>query len=439
MKDILLENSLQNESNISTLTKALYADEIAKDISDLKASGLDESSLKESIANTSSNIASYKRLVTSLINRVKASSDLEYICSVLPTTTPEGKVYAFGNKLSGRKEVSPLANLRIIKLVDASVFSEDGFISTATASGTILHLEDDLLLVQVNSGTFAGTNDVDNVETYVASKTTIKSVFTASHALGTMFKEYTGQYSTLTAEELIDRKQIDFTTTEIDVLCKTRLGSTGSTLETIKDMIATHGIKYRPIILNMLEVVMKEVERQDIFTFLKTTATQQPNIVLTNSYGTQSSIPEIYVDIYNRINQSIGSIGTATGISGGKYSVIASTKAYRGLFTALKDAIVMIDNIAYLPGLIPLIEDGYSLSDYITVTLIGPENNSAVLFTPYDVSVAEVTDPDTFAKEIKVIDRYDIVDNPLATKPNGKNEMCEITYIDGFDSITNEI
>lgn len=439
MKDILLENSLRNESNISTLAKALFADEIAKDINGLKSLGLDESELKESIANTSSNIASYKRLVTSLINRVKATSDLQFICSVLPTTTPEGKVYVFGNKLSGKKEVSPLANLRIIKLVDATAFTEGGFISTATASGTILHLEDDLLLVQVNSGTFAGTNAVDNVETFVASKTTIKSVFTASHALGTMFKNYTGQYSTLTAEELVDRKQIDFAMSEIDVLCETRLGSTGATLETIKDMVATHGVKYRPTIINMLEVVMKELERQDLFAFLKSTATQQPNIVLTNSYGTQSSIPEIYIDIYNRINQSVGSIGTATGISGGKYSVIASTKVYRALFTALKDAIAIIDGIAYLPGLIPLIEDGYSLSDYITVTLIGPENNSAVLFTPYDVSVAEVTDPKTFNKEVKIIDRYDIVDNPLATKPNGKNEMCEITYIEGFDSITNEI
>lgn len=438
MNDILLENSLKQDSNISSLAKALYADVIAEEIKEIESKGLNESDLKEAIQNVSTNIASYKRLVTSLIKRVKASSDLEHICSILPSSTPEGKVYAFGNKLSGKKEVSSTASLKIIKLTDASAFEVDGFISTDSASGTILHLEDDLLLVEVNSGIFVALDDVDNVETFVSAETNINSVYAAAHALGTMFKEYTGIYSTKTAEELTNRKQIDFATAEVDIKCETRLGSTGATLETIKDMLATHGVKYRPTIISMLEVVMRELERQDVFDYLQATAVQQPEIVLTNSYGTATSITAIYEDIYNRLNQSIGSIGTATGISGGKYGVVGSSKVVAALKTVLKKSITTINGVDFLPGMVPLLEDGYALEDYIVVSLVGPNNNSAVLFTPYDVSVAEVTDPDTFNKEVKLIDRYDIVDNPQAKKPNGKNEMAEYTSI-VFDGLTHEI
>ena len=411
----VIENSHKFEnSNISNALIPLYKDELNE-------------------TGTVTGIASYKRLLTDVIKRYQTTSPIEYITSVIPTLTPSGKVFSFGNRLSGKQSQNTVItdNLKIFKLDAVTGLNENDVITNGTGgSATVLFIESPFVLVKITAGVFTANDSIGAL--------TLQSIYNAVHMLGTLLPSYVGEY--LTSDEIVtDYKQIDFQFGEKDIECNTKKGATGLTLETIKDLIAVFGIKYRPMLIEMLSSVMKTVELNEMFRYQRANAYARPNIVLTNSYGTNSSISLIYEDIWNRINQSIGSIGTNTGIAG-NYSVSASSKVVGALKTVLKGDIYEDEGILYLPGGIPLIEDGYSLQDYLVVSLIGPDKNSATIFTPYDLQVVEVQNHETFNTQILVMDRFDIVDNPLVTRVNdqAKNEMMEITYIDNLPSLTNE-
>jgi hypothetical protein len=48
-----------------------------------------------------------------------------------------------------------------------------------------------------------------------------------------------------------------------------------------------------------------------------------------------------------------------------------------------------------------------------------------------------VTDPVTFQTHILAMVRRDIKNNPLATLQTGKNEMMELSYVDGYLDLVN--
>ena len=424
IQDTLLETSLKTETNI------------------IKTFDIMES--KELKENSVSNINSYKRLLTDLISRVKAKSKLKYLCNVIPTITPEGVVYSYGNRLSGKQSASTVVTdtIRIFLVTDTSSFAVDGSISSDDgAEGTVLFIseEEKYILVKVESGLFKATDLLDNVPTYAGTKATLTSVYNASHMLGTILPDYNGPYSVTDGETLVDFNQTDFSMNGIDLKVESQILNTGYTVESLQDLVANYGIKYRKTFIDTLVQVATEDELNNLFRFLRSTSFVNPNITLTSSYGTQGSINDVYEDLWNRVNQSCGSIGTKTGISGGTYGVSASSKVFSAIKSVLKGDITYVDDTVILPGGIPMIEDGYSIEDYLCVSLIGPNNNGAVIFTPYDLQVMEAIDPKTFDKGVKVLDRYDIVDNPLATKLSGKNEMSEITFVEGFSSLTNEV
>lgn len=414
--DLRLENSLQFEhSNISNALKPLYEKELME------------------ATNSVTGIASYKKLITDIINRANETIPLDYLATIIPTATPSGKVVSFGNRLAGKQSQSTIIsdNLKIFKMDDATGFSEDDVITSGTATGTVLYVESPFMLVKVTANSFAPNN--------IIGTKTLKALYNPVHMLGVFLPNYIGSYSTADGENITDFKQIDFAMGEIDIECKTRKGLSGITLEAMQDLISLYGVKYRATLINMLTAIMKTIELNDIFVYQRANAYNRPDIVLDDSFGIQSSLNEVYMDIFNRINQSIGQISSNTGTSG-FYSVSASSKVIAGLKTALKSDMYEDEGILYLPGGVPLIEDGYAITDYFCVSLIGPDQNSAMIFAPYDIMVVEAQSSENFQKQIMVMDRYDIIDNPLVTRLNdqSKNEMMEITHVSGFELLKNE-
>lgn len=415
-KDLLSEQSLKHSdsTNIGNCLIPLYEDVLSE-------------------TNSVTGIASYKRLMTDVIKRYYEVAPIEYLASYQETGTPNGRIFTFNNRLSGNSEQHTLVtdDLKIFKLKNSfNDINIGDSITNGTATAEVIYAESPFVLVKIESGTFIKGDSIGTNE--------LLGIYNAIHLLGTFLPNYVGTYTIDQDAEVIDFRQVDFIMGEATTNTKIKKTKTGLTIETLKDLVATFGIKYRPVLIDIIVQVMMSIELNDIFRYQRANAYNKPNLVLTNSYGINNSLSAAYEDIWNRINNSIGSIGGKGGITG-SYSVSASSNVVAALKTLLKQAIYLDENgILTLPGGVSLIEDGYSLQDYFCVTLVGPNDNSAMVFAPYDLQVIEAQNPEDFSKHIVVIDRFDVLDNPLVTRVNdqAKNELMEITFVD-FNGLNN--
>jgi len=403
----------------------------------IENSTIDNKPLNEVFRNlyettNTSNITSYQGLITSIIQKVAPEAKLADICSVIETKIPSGKIPYLHTYYTG-KSSNITDNIKILTVLDSSVFIEDGDISTLTATGEVLHVEENKILVKVLSGMFSANDDIDNAIPFVSSKTNITSVYNAIHSVGTLLPNYGGQYSTLDGETLIDYKELEYKIGTIDINCTTSKIVTGYTIEAFQDLLHIYGENFKEVITKSLSNIISTLEQQKVFAFQRANAAIQPNIVLPDSYGIQGNLADVYNDLYSRANQSIRNIKTKTGISG-TFAVIASSNVYAAL-RSTKD-IADVDK-RVLNNRAVLVEDSYAVKDYMLVSLIGPDNNGAVMYIPYSYELKEVTDPVTFQTHILAMVRRDIKNNPLATLQTGKNEMMELSYVDGYLDLVN--
>ena len=397
--DLLIENSI-NSQDQSNLTKLFET-------------------------NSTENISNYRTLVTKIIKRLKTDSDLEAFCSVIPTNSPSGVIPVYGEKLTGKNtnNVSVFDTLRIFKFDSAISDNVGDIISNGTATAELLYKEDIYCLVKITSGTFQATDTI--------SSQTLIEIYSAIHSMGVLLENYSGEYTTAQGEELSESEEIDFELIMSQVDVTTKDIRTGVTRETLTDLLKIWGVTKINSIETSLSSCLADKTRQRIFTFMRNNAVERPLLTLTDSYGTGSGITQVYAEIYSRINQSVGAIGTNTGISAGKYTVIASSDIVAGLKTLLKRDILEKNNISYLPGDITLIEDGYAKNDYLLVALRGPNNNSAVIHTPYDIIINSAIDSKDFSEKIVIKARNTTVNNPLMDlNESVKNPMMELTYVD---------
>jgi hypothetical protein len=201
----------------------------------------------------------------------------------------------------------------------------------------------------------------------------------------------------------------------------------------MQDLQSMYGKDFNELITDSFARLINQWEKQKIISFMRANAVVRPNIVLTDSYGTQGNIADVYNDLVSRINQSMMNIKSQNDIDG-EFVVIASTFIASGLKTA-KDVVTNNKHNRMGNGAI-LIEDTFALSDYILVSLIG-ETNGAVIYVPYSYNLYTATSNETFETKILAQTRRDIKNNPLGILQSGKNPMMELTYIDGFSDLIN--
>ena len=423
---LLVENSTKISSNIEKLISKLY--EV-----DLK---IDEAT------NKSADIAPYKDMITNVIKRAKEKLDFNDFCYVLYATTPKGEIPYQGIKYIGREsDKATPSQMKVFIVPDVSAFPEGSDITTNGAGagvGKVLHSETGKLLVQVTSGYFLNADSIDNANPYAAEKTTITEVYSANTTFSAFLENYVDVNSTADGEINSDLKEIVSIIKTLEIDCTTKELPSGYTIETLSDAISVYGINFKESLIDTLSNILIELEQSRIFNFMKNNAYQRPDIDLTTSYGVNSSISNVFKDLYARINQSAGAIRRNSKMSG-EVSVVASSNIYRALLTANPN--VAASKNSMLPSGIRIVEDPYTTSDYLCVALnpFIDRTNSAVIYTPYTYEVQNVVDPENFHENIDVMVRSDIVNNPLAQKENDqeKNEMMEVTYITGYETLKN--
>ena len=419
--NLLLENSLSISSNLENLLTKLYEqDEINE-------------------KNVTADISPYKKLISDVINRRREKVNFKDICTVIETPTSKGVIPVAGMRYTGKESANGTVNTRILFVASSSAFAVDGFISTngtGLGIGKVLHIEGTKVLVDVTSGYFSKNDNLDNVAVYVASKTTVTNIYSANANYASFLESYDGPDTTADGEIESDLKEIVNLINALEINCTTKSLSSGYTIETLSDAISVYGYDYKARLIETIVNLLERLDKARIFKFMRDNAYARPNIVLTNSYGVNGAILDIFGDLYVRINQSAGAIVQNSGISD-DFVVVASTRIYRAIMSMAP--LTEVEKKVTLPSDMTLVEDPFSMTDYLCVALKSKGDNSAVIYTPYSVEVQNVTDPVDFKQKVKVFSRSDVVNNPLATKQNdqSKNEMMEITYIDGYSSLNN--
>jgi len=469
-------------------------------------------------ANDSSDIEKYEYLIRDIISRVEVNSIIDRICSVIPMSGPSGKIPVISSKYTGKNSnnVAGTDVIDILTLSSVTGLAENDKIYGPAGVGTVLYIEDNQVLVKVDSGSFTvndtidkhiavvgknigtgdgttttfnipdtpvvvdsetiyvdGTPQVKNTDytidyttgvvtfavaptsgavitadyEYVQSIGTISSIRSNIPGVGGIFKDYSGPYTTAVVEtkQKSDLNKISLVVNKLSVEAKSRELATDISVEFIQDLINMYGADgYDKIVSVLSTVIIQEIE-SEIFDFMKSIATPQPDLVLSNSIGASDSLESIYGDIYSRLYFSIGRIGTNTNISG-KFFAIGSSNTIAALSVVgdieqIEDAPENSKLVGLLDGNIILIEDPYSTQDYLLVGLVGPDNmdNAGVIFSPYLIDTVFVKDSKTLEDVIAIMARYDIKRNILDTKSKaGESDFFELTNID-FSGLINRL
>lgn len=428
-ESIMLEQSMP--ANLSSIQSAI-GNAIARN----------DKALNE--ANGSSDVEAYKSMLRAVIERTESSTVLPYISSYVQATTPEGKIPVILVKYVGKDESK--VNVTILNVASSASFTEGGVISSPAATGNVLHVEADLVLVETLTGTWVPGVNLDNAIPYVAAETTlIKSISNVVKA-GTILRQYGGEYDVADAEIMTATQKNKFRAELkfINYKARTKTIHTGFTLEALQDILAVYKDGKEKLISAFTNIITQEVE-QDYIEWLKTIATPASDCVLTASLGMQSGIRDTYTDILGKINAAIGRIRQNTSIDGDWYTITApqTTQALRTIDLVTNTETQLVNSKymgKHLTGGFTMVEDNYALNEYVIVGHSGIKgyDSGGALFIPYNIDVVEVVNPTTLQTEIGIKVRYDYVRSPLDTQTTASaSDFFEMFQVTGYDALPN--
>ena len=198
---------------------------------------LEQTELKE-VSGTSA-VSNYIPVLIPMVRRVMPALIGPNLFGTQPMNSPSGMIFAL-KSLYTNDSVNPIAHDAgaILVLADASGYSDGDSITgdTSGATGTIRHIEDNTVLVDVASGTF----EVEDVNT---ATTSISAVWDAEALQNIIFSNYSGTYATTAGEYMsTDMKEMGFEIISSTVNAQTRKLKAKWTVELEDDLRAVHGL-----------------------------------------------------------------------------------------------------------------------------------------------------------------------------------------------------
>jgi len=381
--------------------------------------------------NSSADIAiSFNKVSGDILKRAIKESFIPHIASVLPMPGPNAKIPAvnFGYETNGD-------NINQLLLMDnVSVNVGDAISSSGTAEGIVKFKNDRFILVEVTKDKFLKSETIGG--------DTIQSVYSNIVNAGAMIPDYTDNTDLETKSKPQKFKVIVNT---IDAVAESKLAAVGLTLEMLQDIQRQYGEDGKQLIKDLLNDVLISFTEEKFIQFAKKIATQKSDIDLAVTQGNTTSIEASTKAILQRINLDIGSIGTDTHISG-SYFVIASSNVVAGLKTTTTirpyQGGVNSSIVGVLSNGAILVEDGYSLEDYI-LTGIAPTkgkntSGSSVIYNPYTIDFIQTVDGEDLSEVFAILSRSDINRNPLDTGTvDGESDFLRYTIVQNAGALLN--
>lgn len=387
----------------------------------------------------SGDVAQFPNLVSKIIKKLYTTSLVGEISDVQPLTGPVGKVATVISGYGGRHSSgTKLRTSILLKVVDASGFSIDDNIVTATASGKVEYIEDTFILVRDVTGTFKkGDFTLGNITAITA---TYSNRFYAAQVL----KNYTGSFlQTPNAEVLEMNTEVLLSTIE----AKTRKLKLFISKEAVQDMISMFGLDISEDFLadEFANEMIQEIDAE-IISYLRQIASPEPDNVLTNSLGMQSGLMDLANDIIREVYHCAQKISADTRRRQ-NFFVIADPKTigllmisplqvqtgeskensyYKGKIGSLYD--LYVDPYANE-------NDNYCLVGYTNG--FGGTGDSGLIYAPYINQIIPAYDQDSGKNIFFNVVRYGYVPHPQDTGTGNSDSIFFRTFNIDMSNVKN--
>jgi len=374
-------------------------------------------------------IATFTPILVPMVRRVYPQLVAHQLAGIQPMSMNSGYLYAMTSRYTGTgvNGITPTKNGQILTLVDATGFVVGGSVSTAAgATGTIVYVEGNNILVTLVSGTFAAGDDVDNAAPFVAKATDVAETYSNENGFKKVLKGYTGPMATATAETLgSSMKEIGFDITRVLAEAQSRKLKGRYTPEMFTDLKNMHGMDAEQELMDLMAMELQlEIDRE-IVAAVNGIATVTGDAII-NSYQGRWEI-EKYRSLGIKISNESRAIGQLTRRGAGNTLVVSPKVAVAleqiGSFKLAETASTVNpqisgfnpSNIGTFDNKYTVVTDNFADSDYATVLYKGAGNRDAgVFFAPYvGASFVKTMDPETGNPNLILSSRYAVVNNPL--------------------------
>jgi hypothetical protein len=344
-------------------------------------------------------VAQFTPIIMPMVRRIYPNLIANELLGIQPMSMPTGFIYALVNQYLGDGDTKVGDRYQPAGVIYEFEYSATGYaditVGLTAGDGAVLYVEGNKALCSFTSTKLAVGS------TLGTGNHKIVGVYTNEAAFGKILKNYTGPYTTATAETLgIDMKEIGFSIDRKNVVAQSRALKGRYTVEMYQDLKSQHQLNADEELMSIMQYEIQAELDREIVDFVNTNATQLPD----TNFGVPASSAAIIIpdgrweiERYRanavRIAKEAALIGIETKRGQGNVLVVSPLVATMleqvGSFqTAPVGSTINAPVSGGVAGVFDnrykVVIDQYATSDYCTVLYKGDNRRDAMgFYAPY--------------------------------------------------------
>lgn len=363
---------------------------------------------------TSGDISQYPELVKPILYKVYTESLISEIADIQPMKSPVSKIYTLFSSYGGDDGVQTNSENSSIVVLDNNEYAIGDALTTATCVGEVIYSEDNKLLVRYDTGHYEVGQAVNS------STNVILDVISNRNYVRKTFKNYSGPYSTSDGEKLTNIREISHEIISSTMEAKTRKIKSKISKEVYEDMYKMFDEDVvNDVLVNEFSSEIIQSIDSEVISYLKSIATPETDLVLSNSYGVQGDLGALATDLYANLYKL--TIDIMRNTKRHKNFFILADAATMGLILSSPLHVRPLEDKTntYFMGKVgrtyDLYLDPYSSDNYV---LVGYKSNtkglgdSGLIVGMYNNTITDATDPESGKMTFFNTVRYNYITHP---------------------------
>jgi hypothetical protein len=386
-------------------------------------------------------ISKYDPVLLPIIRRGLASLIGPEIFGMQPMTAPTGLLFCM-RSIFQNDSVNPVkrSNSKVLILADGSGFDASTDISTdgtGAGIGVVRYREDNTILVEVTSGSFAVGDNVDDANPFVTGVTTVSKVYDNEAQYRFQFADYAKFASVAAAEQAgTTQKEMGFVVDRTSVTAESFKMKAKYTDELAQDLKSVHGLDAESELTRILGDEVSMEQNRKFINYLIERAKVGGSTTWNHasiSYGGDADgrwALEKTFSFYQYINTIANNIAKTILRGRGNFlvvsldvaSVLEASKFWTSSLKSTEDIMdVNLGMSAFIGTLgrkYKVYVDLYAEEDYIVVGYKGAsEWDAGIYYAPYvPIYVKKTIDPENGQPRLFFHTRYGLADNPFGSE-----------------------
>jgi len=387
----------------------------------------------------SGDISQYPELIKPILYKVYTESLVSEIADVQPLKSPVGKVYTLFSSYGGKTgdHINSTNSTIIVLTTNSSVAGAS--VTSVTGTGTVIHSEDNKILVKILTGYFAIGQTIGTAE--------ILDVITNRNYIRRTFKSYSGPLSTGAGEQLAQIPSVSHELIGKTLEVKTRKLKSKVSQEFIEDLRNIYGEDFAKDVLEneFASEIIQSID-SEIISYLKSIASPVSDVILSESLGMQSGIAALSEDIYANLYKLTIDIMRNTKRKK-NFFVLADAATTALLLNSPLHAKPQADKtntyfMGKVGGLFDLYMDPYSVDHYVLVGYKSEDaelGDAGLIFAPYMNTINEAVETETGKYVFFNTMRYDYTCHPQDTTTGNSDSIFFKMFNVNMENVPNLI